>query len=155
MSDRPLVERVRACLQPGAILRFPFRGSGQPHYHVLLLLPTDEERLIFVVASSKVEERKKARDLPNIPTHTLVEINIRDFEWVTKPTIFDCNSPELIHEVQLLECIRPFDEQGKKWEYGTVGNGLLEKLLNGVQDSPVADKRIRAMVRMRPLLKRD
>lgn len=131
--------RIRATIKEGAIYYFieeSFTRSNDPHYFVILnKKPLEDEALILVNATTKIEERKQMQK--NMPPETLIEVSPTECCELTRDSIFDCNS---VTEKSLDSLIAKLEENKLGICREIMPTEILEKLRNGVIKSPVVNR---------------
>lgn len=115
-----------------------------PHYFVILNKnPLEDDEFVFVLATSKVEKKRRIRlAMLKLPTTTLVETDGAECAFLTKPTIFDCNELTKFTPSALIDKL-----QSKLFRHiGHVPEQILTKLIKGVTDSPLIDEELKELI---------
>lgn len=130
MLDVPS-EVIDMLIKEGAVFYFPEDtfATDDPHYFCVLNCdPVTEETLLLVNATSKVDERIKARSNQGLPADTLVKVGVGDCSFLTCDSVFDCNSPIIKTRQELKD---KFDN-GEVKLCDPMPKDILEKLRDGV-----------------------
>lgn len=143
--DVPPEVQIKVTIQTGSVYYFASDqiSSEEPHYCVVLNdSPNGDDDLVLVVATSQVEKRQAFVASKSLPQDTLVEVLPSESPIFKKHTVFDCNS--VIQEpmeilIEKLSC-------GELMIKSQLPNPILQRILIGVQQSPLIEKRIKKML---------
>lgn len=128
--------QIRSTIKEGSVYYFSDNelNSKEPHYFIVLNHnPKNEEILLLVCSTTKINERKKIRKLFK---NTLVEISKRDYSDFKYDSIIDCNIifPRTIEEI--ISKLKSDDLKIKK----EMDSAIIEKLREAVCQSPVIEQ---------------
>lgn len=142
--DQP--ELLKFALKPGAVFLVSVNtiADGIPHYWIILNdCMKDNDEVVFLIASSKIEEAQKwcSKNNPPLSRDSLVFINDDEYEPFTKQTILNCHRiysmPFLrfILSVEVLEMCNP------------IPNHILRRVYSAIKVSPVPSDEIKDTLR--------
>lgn len=132
------VSALHKKIVPGAVLKFKLDGftSDLPHYFIILNHnPITDSFILLACCSSKVERTKHINR--SADSCTLVDIPANYFDFITEPTIINCNSTL---EVKLSEIERKFNSNQLHLE-NEVPITFLNKLRTGVLKSDLVSRK--------------
>lgn len=134
----PAEVKIRATIKRGSIYYFKEEkfSSEDPHYFVVLNKnPQTAIVVLLVNATTKIEKRKRARR--NMPLTTLIEACSVDCSALTELSLFDCNSS---YEKPIASLVEKLENGELTICNATISKKLLNRLHQGVADSPVVEK---------------
>lgn len=141
----PAEVKIRATIKRGSIYYFKeenFSSSEEPHYFVVLSKnPQTAVVVLLVNATTKIAKRKRARK--KMPSTTLVEACSVDCDALTEPSLFDCNSA---YEKSIASLVKKLDNGELTICNSTISKKLLNKLHQGVADSPIVEKKTKRLM---------
>jgi hypothetical protein len=115
--------------------------STEPHYHIVLNEnPLDDELLLLVVSSSKIDNVKRINK--NNPSETVVEICPTAYPAFTKKSIIDCNKPYITSKKEL----RNKFISGKLKLKCEMDIDLVNILINGVLKSKIVENSLKRIL---------
>lgn len=134
--------QIYATIRPGAVYYFIEETlySREPHYFIVLNHhPAEDEVILLVCASSRIQETKKRAQRRSLPEATLVEIRKDEYPDFTTDSIVDCNY--VLH--RSIEHLVNKLKQGDLKLKTVMESSLVEKLRKAVLDSPVIKENIK------------
>ena len=134
--------QIHATIQPGAVYYFVEETlySRAPHYFIVLNHhPAEDEVILLVCASSRIQETKTRAKRRSLPDSTLVEIQRDEYPDFTTDSIVDCNY--VLH--RSIEHLVNKLKQGNLQLKSVMKSSLVEKLRKGMLDSPIVKENIK------------
>ncbi len=144
--DIPPEYVIKSTIKTGSVYYFNEESFESDHGHFFVILnenPLLDGDLIMVHATSKVEKRQYWVNKRGFPQETLVEVNPLDCDFISKPSIFDCNV--VTHHT--LTVLIDKKASGELKLIGQIDATLANKLINGVLASPVVENKIKKVIR--------
>lgn len=136
--------KLKVTIKQGVVYYFvhPTMDSTEPHYFVVLNKdPLSDEVILLTCATSQVDKVVSRRK--NVSSDTLVILDKKDCDFLSKETIFDCNSLKSCSVDLLVGKL----SAGKLKIVGNVTEDVLEKLLDAVLASPLIVERDKGRVK--------
>lgn len=136
--------QIKATLRPGSVYYFVDDAlkSSEPHYFIVLNFTPLVDQLLLMVCSSHQISKVKWRNINNPPS-TLVEISPTEYNDFSKQSIVNCNTVFANSIQQLIKKL----ESGQLKLKSVLPNHLLEKLRQGVLDSPNVAEALKRIIR--------
>lgn len=134
---------LRQTLRAGTVYYAQLRALTSPEPHYLIVVnrnPLGQGILLFVVASSKVENVRRRRAAQ--PPETLVEINPTDYTEFTKPSIVDCNA---VFRMSLQELVDRWS-RNELAPKNDLPQSLLARIREGVKLSPLVEEEAKDLI---------
>ena len=146
MKSRLSASEIAKDICQGAVYYFADKDllSKEPHYFIVLNRePQADPFLVLVVASSKIEERKRlGRNLGYSP-ETMVTIKQGDFDDFLMETIIDCNS---IFQRKLSALVSKCGAGSMKGCDSRITGRILRDIILGVCASVQVPSRVKTMI---------
>jgi len=136
---------LRLTLRRGSVYYFEHRelDSPAPHYFIVLNhSPLTQQVVLMSVFTSKVENQKRRIRRANLPPETLIEISPQDYAELTKESCVNCNK---VFTKSLAELAQLHPEMKKKPL--DLSSELLERILKGVEASPLVSEEEKKLIR--------
>ncbi len=111
--------------------------DAPPHNYVLV--PTDKSHcLVVCIITSQIDKRKRYYKNSNVSAlESLIEVDSKDFPFLSKPSLIDCNLVEMISKTGFESRV----EKSFKFEMRERGRSFPEKLqaaiLQAIKKSPL------------------
>lgn len=133
----------------GVVFKMPHYAlrSPLPHYLVVVNRDTEHDTTIaLTVVTSKVEKSIERAKASGCPPSTIVEFGPQDYRELTLPSCIDCNDVKVLPSSELERVIRE-NPSCSCWDFPA---SLLERVTEGILDSPRVPETIKSLVRPRP-----
>lgn len=134
---------IRSTIRLGSVYYFPEDSfqSSEPHYFIILNTnPLEDEAIFLVCASSKINKVKQHRS--TCPYETLVEITPDQYAGFRVATIIDCNK---VFERSVEQLVDKLLKKKLKIK-NEMATSIVEQLRRGVMNSPLVERRIKALL---------
>ncbi len=119
-------------------------SSDDPHYFVILNSNLDEaDDIYFVNATSQIVKVRDRQSILGRRPDSYVEVKKEDCSFLTKDSIFDCNSVTKKSKQSLIDKVSN-EELGL---VGSIDQNILDKIIAGVLLSPLVEERVKQQLR--------
>ena len=140
--------RIPLCIEQGAVFNFrmevdgPNRQSKNRYFVVLNKNPKTDTALILITSTTQVAKRKEVVQRAGISEKTIVSVSPSEYRVFNNESAFNCND---VIEVHMTDLIRKVEEDGSM-NYPKIPEGILAKLINGINLSPRISQAIKNLL---------
>ena len=130
-------------MQKGNVFYGLFRelSSGKSHFLIVINTPSEDMPYIVLTAiTSQIEKAKRRLQMNGLAPETLVELSPSDYPLLHLPSAVDCNYPVKCPK-DLFEM--DFGDFNRKED---MPKHLVEKIISGVQLSPLVSNEIKKLI---------
>lgn len=136
MIEIPANVQIRSTIKPGSVFLFIEESFKVEYPHFFIVInktPIDEDLILLVASSSKVEKvKRRRRNLPD----TIVAISKEEYGPFSGDSIIDCNEVIDKSTYKLIRKLEKSELQRKK----EMPLKIVAKLRRAVCSSPIVDK---------------
>ena len=120
-----------------------FANPDNEHFHVVVNCdPQNQELVVLVNATSKVEKQEKWIQNRRLPKATLVQTNPTECSFLSKPTAFNCNNAFVFSKDDMSN----FTDEAKLTYIDKVPKEITDKICAGLKASPVIEQYIKDLL---------
>ncbi len=127
-----------------------FRNSthdpeAPPHYHITIPI-SDDASLLLCVITTQIENKAWYYKKTNEDAlSSLVSVNKRNFSFLKKESLIDCNHPLLVHKNKFGKLVDP--DHKFKIVTRDISDEIKDRIINAIKDSPIVKPFIKKLLK--------